>query len=95
MIHENAWTTYTKKDLTALEKISKDYKDFLDKGKTERECTELLVEMAEKSGYVNLDEVIKKGQKLGQGSKIYAVNMGKAVMMLNIGKDIIYFKRIS
>ncbi len=89
MIHENAWTTYTKKDLTALEKISKDYKDFLDKGKTERECTELLVEMAEKSGYVNLDEVIKKGQKLGQGSKIYAVNMGKAVMMLNIGKDII------
>ena len=89
MIHENAWTTYTKKDLTALEKISKDYKDFLDKGKTERECTELLVEMAEKSGYVNLDEVIKKGQKLGQGSKSYAVNMGKAVMMLNIGKDII------
>ena len=89
MIHDNAWNTYTKKDLTALEKISKDYRDFLDNGKTERECTELLVEMAEKSGYLNLEDVIKKGQKLGPGSKVYAVNMGKAVMMLNIGEDII------
>lgn len=89
MIRENAWTKYTEKDLTALEKLSKDYKDFLDNGKTERECTDLLVEMAEKSGYINLDDVIKKGLKLGKGSKVYAVNMGKAVMMLNIGEDII------
>ena len=89
MIRENAWTKYTKKDLTALEKLSKDYKDFLDNGKTERECTDLLVEMAEKSGYINLHDVIKKGLKLGKGSKVYAVNMGKAVMMLNIGEDII------
>ena len=33
MIRENAWTKYTKKDLTALEKLSKDYKDFLDNGR--------------------------------------------------------------
>lgn len=89
MIHENAWTKYTAKDLKAVDKLSKDYIGFLNNGKTERECTELLVEMAEKNGYMNLEEVIKKGQKLGQGSKVYAVNMGKAVMMLNIGKDII------
>ena len=89
MIHENAWTTYTAKDLKSVEKLSKDYIDFLNNGKTERECTELLVEMAEQNGYINLEEVIKKGQKLGYGSKVYAVNMGKAVMMLNIGKDIV------
>ena len=89
MIHENAWTTYTAKDLKAVEKLSKDYIDFLNNGKTERECTELLVEMAEQNGYINLEDVIKKGQKLGYGSKVYAVNMGKAVMMLNIGKDIV------
>lgn len=89
MIHENAWTTYTAKDLKAVEKLSKDYIEFLNNGKTERECTELLVEMAEQNGYINLEDVIKKGQKLGYGSKVYAVNMGKAVMMLNIGKDII------
>ncbi|MBR2674802.1 MAG: aminopeptidase [Mogibacterium sp.] len=89
MIHDNAWTTYTKKDLTALEKLSKDYRDFLDNGKTERECTELLIEMAERNGYLNLEDVIAKNQKLGKGSKVYAVNMGKAVMLLNIGEDII------
>ncbi|MBQ6623871.1 MAG: aminopeptidase [Mogibacterium sp.] len=89
MIRDNAWTTYTAKDLKAVEKLSKDYIDFLNNGKTERECTELLVEMAEKNGYMNLEDVIKKGQKLGYGSKVYAVNMGKAVMMLNIGKDIV------
>ena len=89
MIHENAWTTYTKKDLTALEKLSKDYMDFLDKGKTERECTDLIVEIAKKNGYKDLDTIIKKGEKLKTGSKVYAVNMGKAVMLLNIGEDIV------
>lgn len=89
MIRDNAWTTYTAKDLKAVDRLSKDYIEFLNNGKTERECTELLVEMAEKNGYMNLEDVIKKGQKLGKGSKVYAVNMGKAVMMLNIGKDIV------
>jgi aspartyl aminopeptidase len=89
MIHDNAWNIYKAKDLKALEKLSEDYKHFLDHGKTERECTELLVEMAEKNGYKNLEDVIAKGEKLGKGSKVYAVNMGKAVMMLNIGDDII------
>ena len=89
MIHENAWTTYSKKDLKALEKLSKDYIDFLSEGKTERECVELLVAMAEKAGYRDLNKVIAAGEKLEKGDKIYAVNMNKAVMMLNTGDDII------
>ena len=89
MIHKNAWTLYSEEDLSRLEKLSADYIDFLNNGKTERECTELLVGMAKKNGYRDLREVIAKGEKLGKGDKIYAVNMGKAVMMLNIGDDII------
>lgn len=89
MIHDNAWTLYSDDDLKALEKLSADYTDFLNNGKTERECTELLVEMARKNGYRDLEEVIRNDEKLGKGDKIYAVNMGKAVMMLNIGEDII------
>lgn len=89
MIHENAWTIYGKKEMTELEKLSKGYMDFLDNGKTERECTKLLVEMAKENGYRDLEDVIKSGDKLGKGDKIYAVNMNKAVMMLNIGEDII------
>ena len=89
MLHENAWTYYNDKDMKALEKLSADYIDFLSNGKTERECTELLVDMAEKAGYRNLDEVIRKAETLKAGDKVYVVNMGKALMMLNIGKDIV------
>ncbi len=89
MIHDNVWTTYGKEDLKALEDLSTGYMDFLNRGKTERECTALLVDMAEKNGYRDLADVIAKGDKLTKGSKVYAVNMGKAVMMLNIGEDII------
>ena len=65
MIHDNAWTLYDEKELSKLEKLSKDYMDFLDKGKTERECTKLLVEMAKENGYRDLEDVIKSGDKLG------------------------------
>ncbi|MBQ9272900.1 MAG: aminopeptidase, partial [Mogibacterium sp.] len=89
MIHENAWTTYDDNDLKAIEDLSAGYIDFLNNGKTERECTKLLVEMAKKNGYRDLADVIKNNEKLGKGDKIYAVNMDKAVMMLNIGDDIV------
>ena len=89
MIKDNAWITYDEKDLEALEKLSADYIDFLNHGKTERECTDRLVEMAKANGYRDLAEVIKNDEKLGKGDKVYAVNMGKAVMMLNLGEDII------
>ena len=89
MIHDNVWTTYSDADIRELEHLSSGYIDFLNNGKTERECTDLLVEMAEKNGYRDLKEIIANGEELGRGSKIYAVNMGKAVMMLNIGDDII------
>ncbi len=89
MIHENAWTTYSADDHKKLEALSADYIDFLNNGKTERECAQLIVEMAKKKGYKDLADVIAKGEKLASGDKIYTVNMGKMVMMLNIGKDII------
>lgn len=89
MIHDNVWTTYSDADIEELEKLSSDYMDFLNRGKTERECTDLLIEMAEKNGYRDLRDIIDRGEELRPGSKIYAVNMGKAVMLLNIGDDIV------
>ena len=89
MKKESAWKKYNKEDLKQLEALSKDYMDFLNNGKTERECTELLIEMAEAHGYKNLDDIIAAGTELKAGDKVYANNMGKAVMMLNIGEDIV------
>ena len=89
MIHENVWMTYGSNDLAELEKISAGYIDFISNGKTERECTELIVAMAKDKGYKDLREVIDSGERLVPGSKVFAVNMKKAVMLLNIGEDII------
>ena len=89
MTHKNAWNTYSAEDLKKLEKLSADYIAFLNSGKTERECAELIVAMAEEHGYKDLAGVIAKGESLAKGDKVYAVNMDKMVMLLNIGDDII------
>ena len=89
MIHENAWNTYSAEDLKKLEKLGADYIAFLNSGKTERECAELIVAMAKEHGYKDLAGVIEKGEKLAKGDKVYAVNMDKMVMLLNIGEDIV------
>ncbi|MCR4961153.1 MAG: aminopeptidase [Lachnospiraceae bacterium] len=84
---KNIWENYSQKQLRELEVFCKDYRDFLDNAKTEREAVNVIVNLAEKSGYVELEEVIKAGKKLKAGDKIYAVNMNKAIMLFNIGKE--------
>ena len=83
----NAWTEYNAKQLAELEALNVEYMDFLSRGKTERECTKLTVEMAEAAGYRNLEEVIAKGETLKAGDKVYAVNMAKAVVLFIVGKN--------
>lgn len=85
MDRKNAWTTYNKKQLNELDKICKEYLDFLDKGKTERECVKVIVDLAKKNGYMDLAEVIKTKKKLKAGDKIYNVCMDKTIAMFNIG----------
>ena len=51
MENKNIWLTYSAEEKEELHKICELYKSWLDKGKTERECVELAVEMAKKAGY--------------------------------------------
>ena len=86
MKRELAWNKYKNKQLKELESLCKGYKEFLDKGKTERECVTETIEIIEKAGYKNLETIIAKKQKIKTGDKVYAVCMGKAIAMFNIGK---------
>ena len=81
----NAWKGYTKKEIKELEKLNKSYREFLDRGKTERECVVQAVELAEKCGYRDLAEVIEKGESLCAGDKVYSVNMAKSISLFHIG----------
>lgn len=85
MDRQNAWKTYNKKQLGDVDKFSKGYLEFLDKGKTERECAKVIVKMAKGAGYVDLADIIKNKKKLKSGDKVYSVCMDKTVALFNIG----------
>ncbi|MCR4590393.1 MAG: aminopeptidase [Lachnospiraceae bacterium] len=87
MDQKNTWLSYTAAQKKELEKISKEYMTFLNNGKTERECADIAVNEAERAGYRNLHDLIKKNTKIKAGDKVYAVCMGKTVALFNIGKD--------
>ena len=86
MERANAWKEYTKKEIRELEKLNKEYRAFLDAGKTERECVVQAVKMAEKAGYRDLQEVLETGESLSAGDKVYAVNMKKSIALFQIGR---------
>ena len=87
MERENAWKKYDEAQLQELEAVSVRYRDFLDKGKTERECAKYAIELAEKNGYAPLEDAIKAGKKLEPGAKLWASPMGKTIMLFIIGKQ--------
>ena len=86
MENKSIWTKYTDKQLSELEKVNSGYIDFLSECKTERECVERIVSDAEAAGYRDLDELIRKRTPLKAGDKVYRVNMGKSILMFNIGE---------
>ena len=85
MERKNAWLSYTAEDERSLEQTSKQYIEFLNRGKTERECVREIIAQAEECGYRSLDEVIKDGENLKPGDKVYAVGMKKIIAMFQIG----------
>lgn len=85
MKRESIWNKYTKEQLKELEALSSNYRNFLDEGKTERECVSQIVNRIEEEGYVELERIRKEKKKLKAGDKIYAVNMDKNVILFHIG----------
>lgn len=86
MERELAWKKYKNKQIKEMESLCKGYRQFLDNGKTERECITETVEIIEKAGYKNLDDIIAGKKKVKTGDKVYAVCMNKSIAMFNIGK---------
>lgn len=83
----NMWNTYSSDQLAELNEINERYKSCLNAGKTERECVELSIRMAEAAGYRSIEEVLAAGDKLKAGDKVYAVNMNKMLALFRIGEE--------
>ena len=67
MNRKNAWTTYSATQLKAVEKLSDEYKVFLDNSKTEREAIDTIVNEVEAAGYRELNTLIGGNTKLKYG----------------------------
>ena len=86
MEKKNTWETYSHKQLKEVDAFAEEYRNFLDEGKTERECVDYIVNTVEKKGYRELQQVIRNEEKLTKGDKVYAVWMNKSVVMFRIGE---------
>ena len=82
---KNCWTLYSEEQLNELENLNAKYRDFLDHGKTERECVDEIVNTIEAAGYRELEALIESGEIVKEGDKVYSVCMNKAVVMYHIG----------
>ena len=82
-----AWEKYSDADKKEVFDFSNRYKDFISKAKTERECVIELIEIAKSNGYKDLDEIIKKGEKIKVGDRLYSTNKGKSLAMFIIGDE--------
>ena len=87
MQKKSVWNTYNETQLTELEQLAKDYRHFLNVGKTERECVKETIRLAEANGYENLDDVIARQGSLQAGDKVYAVNMNKEIALFTISSE--------
>ena len=66
-----------------MEDIISLYKNFLNNGKTERECAKNIITLAEENGYKNL---LSCG-KLKAGDKVYIQKFDKSVALFNLGSE--------
>ncbi|MCL2050224.1 MAG: aminopeptidase [Lachnospiraceae bacterium] len=87
MERKNIWEFYSDEQLAEIETFTKNYRDFLDNGKTERECVDTTVNIIEAAGFRELPKLINEGAKLKPGDKVYHVLMNKMLIMFIIGED--------
>ena len=87
MERKNAWNTYDETQLAELEALNKNYRDFLNKGKTERECVAETIRQAEAAGYREFHSVLAENGSIKAGDKIYAVCMKKSIVLFQIGTE--------
>lgn len=87
MEREVAWKKYDEAALSQVDELAADYINFISQNKTERECAQAVVKLAEAAGYRSLDECVAAGVQLKPGDKVWAHAHGKAVVLVHVGAE--------
>ena len=78
---KNLWDPEDEAEMKALMDLAEDYKEALDRGKTEREFVDFAVQLLEGEGYKAFDEE----KPLKPGDKVYESVHGKGLVAAVIG----------
>lgn len=81
-----AWNQRTQEDMTAMEQLAEEYRQFISQNKTERECTRAAIALAEAAGYKPLSQAIAEELPLQPGDKVWAQAKGKALILVHVGR---------
>lgn len=84
---KNVWEKINSEEEEELFNLNEDYKKFLDTSKTEREAAKEIIKTAKENGFKSIEDLIKSGEKLSPGMKVYANNKEKAVALFVIGEE--------
>ena len=80
---KNAYLSLSDEKVEKVFNFSEEYKTFLDKGKTERECVAESIKLAIKNGFNEFD----KSKKYKSGDKVYYVNRHKCIILAILGTE--------
>ena len=80
---KTVWEKLNAEDRNELEKISRDYREFMSTHKTEREFTAGAEKMAQEAGYRKIADV----KDIKAGDKLYAINRNKNIVLFIIGRQ--------
>ena len=87
MERKNAWLSYSEEERAKLNQVCDDYKAYLSIAKTERECVTEAVRLAEAKGYRRMEDVMKAGETLKEGDRVYRICMNKTLVLFQIGSE--------
>lgn len=82
MYAKNAWNKYKDNQYKDVMDFNEGYKTFLSSSKTERACVKESVELAQKAGFQDIQDL----QSLKAGDKFYVVNKGKNLALFIMGE---------
>ena len=83
MKKRNGWETVSEEEKKEIYAFSKEYIDFLNKSKIEREVVEFSINALEEKGFKDINTV----NELSTGDKVYYVNREKTVYIAVIGEE--------
>ncbi|MDO4991176.1 MAG: aminopeptidase [Eubacteriales bacterium] len=86
MARKSAWEKYDAASLQRIDGFAKEYRAFIDQGKTERECVALARQAAEAAGFTDLEQALREGKKLNPGDRVYRCWMNKSIVLFIVGE---------